>query len=722
MTNIYKILVFICCLAVSSSLFAGAIVPGFDDAQAMVDYTERQCGNADDMGGITGSGTITLAAKFTPSEADTTKTDGPVVILEVGGVHYGNGIYICDGMLTFASKGANGIGGSNQPIDGLYDTDASDSTAAVVMAPVYPNIETEVVASFNTNTGELTVLINGRLYTETISGTSGSANLSGNTSVTFLGFTPEGGGNCLDYGGLGTPEDDVPELLVQGYSDNLNGTTGMEMRGQIFDDVIDMEQLPRNPVPANGAVNVDPAAVTSLQFDTAGDPANTSNPNPDVTGHFVTAYSTYDPEDPSNNVEAVSAFLPAGSDPLEIPISFSLGDEIYWQVEEQISGAAEGSPSNITGPIWHFEALPAIPAITDSPEDAADFPGSELTFNAAFTSKTPAAVEWVKAGDPETIVDDFDADITISVSQHGDSYASSLTVSNIEKADQGEYFCRASNTNGNADSDSARLGVKRMIGYWPLDGDYLDYSGDEHHADPNTTPLESQWVDGVDPASTGQALDTEPNALAAAETEPFEPAKYTSEISITFWLKWAGPEAATDFLTGLVCSTDRELENNWWFGLNQDGQIAGNTPNYNPLTAPIDNQITPGEWSHLAFVNNEDSQLNLYVNGALVAASDSFEINKHLLPVQLMCDRRDQDGVLWRHTPGVFDEIKMYNYALTTDQIAQEYYDITGESFCKDPYSEDLQFDFNGDCKVDLADFAMMAVDWNESNLYPQLD
>ncbi|OXU15792.1 LamG-like jellyroll fold domain-containing protein [Sedimentisphaera salicampi] len=725
MTKVYKILVLMFFAAACSVSLAGEIVPGFDDADALVDFSEKTA-QSQTCPPIDSSGLITLSAKFTPTEADTTKTDGPVIVIEVGGTTFGTGLYICDGMLTFCSKGAGGSGGEQANVASLDDTDASgDEGVAVAMGPVYPGVETEAFASFNANTGELAVMINGRLYEETITGTLGSTNLTGDRRVSVLGQFPAEGEsyNYPSMGGLSRDWYPSIELVTSdGCAVAMETEGGSDVRGQIFEDVIDLETFPRNPVPANNAINVDPAAVTSVQFDTAGDPADTSNPNPDITGHFVTIYSTFDPADPNNNVAEVDTFVPAGSDPVQVPYSFNLGDEVFWQVEEQVSGASKGAPGNIAGPVWEFEALPAIPAITASPEDTADFAGTEVTLNASFTSKSAASVNWVKAGEPELILDDSDPDVTIGVSQHGDSYTTSLSIADFEKADEGEYFCRTNNAAGTVDTDSAMLGVKRMIGYWPLDGDYTDASGEGHHADPNTTPLASQWVDGVDPAMTGQALDTEPNALVAAETDAFVPAEYTNGLSVTLWIKWAGSGVAPTDWTGLVCSKDQQLDNNWWFGLGPDGQIDINHQDYGPVTAPQEYYLPEGEWAHIAFVNNEDEQGKLYVNGTLAAVGGPFKTSRNELPVQLMSDMRDENGTLWRPTYGVFDEIKMYNYALSSDEVAEQYYQITGETVCTEPESPVLQFDFNGDCKVDLADFALMAGDWNESNLYPQLD
>ncbi|OXU13962.1 LamG-like jellyroll fold domain-containing protein [Sedimentisphaera salicampi] len=692
---------------------AGDIVPGLDDATAEFDGT-TPLNNANAIVANTTYKT-TFAVVCTPSADDISNSySGSVVVLENGGTGNGSGIYITNGMYVFYAKDD---GSGNAYPSGMYDTDLSDNSISLPIGAAVADTEQTVYFSYDAPAGQGYGAVDGQAVSYSVTGFDGEIDLSGSQTVTFLG-THEGGiaGGPGNLGAM-TGNTEAPNIY---HVDSIRTFTDPEIgniRAQIFYDV-NFDVLPNDPSPANGEIDVDPDAVTQLQFDAAEDPANPGSVNPNITGHFVTVYSSYSPDPNQASTVDYETFVPAGSDPVTVPYTFQLGDDIYWQVEEQISGASKGDSSNILGPVWGFEALPAIPVIDSAPADAAGFAGETLSMTCEFTSKSPANVFWVKAGDPEIILDESDPDITISGSQHGDSYVSTLEVANIEIADQGEYVCRVTNADGSVDTASAKLGVKRTIGYWPLDGDYTDASGEGHDADPNVVPQPEQWVDGVDPAKTGQALDTVPEPYAAAATEAFAPAAYTNEMTISLWVKWSGDESPGGFWSGLV-SSNGDNGNNWFFELSANGQLHANAPGYDAWGNIEADNLTPGEWAHVALVNEAGEVGKMYINGALVAVDETYQVSKAENPVYLMCEGMLADGTLDRPTVGVFDEIKMYNYALTGEEIAAEYYDITGETVCADPYSPDLQFDINGDCEVTLADFAMFAADWGECNLLP---
>lgn len=76
---------------------------------------------------------------------------------------------------------------------------------------------------------------------------------------------------------------------------------------------------------------------------------------------------------------------------------------------------------------------------------------------------------------------------------------------------------------------------------------------------------------------------------------------------------------------------------------------------------------------------------------------------------------------------GLIDEIEVYNYALTVDDVAIAYEGYTGEDTCvyppaldftgPDDSNEDGVFD--ADCVVDIYDFAYFASSWLECGLIP---
>ena len=61
------------------------------------------------------------------------------------------------------------------------------------------------------------------------------------------------------------------------------------------------------------------------------------------------------------------------------------------------------------------------------------------------------------------------------------------------------------------------------------------------------------------------------------------------------------------------------------------------------------------------------------------------------------------------------------NYALTKQEIAEEYYSVTGvESICDLEIYDLYDWDFDRNCKVDLPDFAEVAARWlADYRIYP---
>jgi hypothetical protein len=69
---------------------------------------------------------------------------------------------------------------------------------------------------------------------------------------------------------------------------------------------------------------------------------------------------------------------------------------------------------------------------------------------------------------------------------------------------------------------------------------------------------------------------------------------------------------------------------------------------------------------------------------------------------------------------GRIDDLKIYNYARTVEEVAQDYLAVRGEWIC-DQSLPALTYDFDGNCRVDLSDFAIFASEWLQSNrIYPE--
>ncbi len=66
---------------------------------------------------------------------------------------------------------------------------------------------------------------------------------------------------------------------------------------------------------------------------------------------------------------------------------------------------------------------------------------------------------------------------------------------------------------------------------------------------------------------------------------------------------------------------------------------------------------------------------------------------------------------------GLIDEVSIFSYPLSEAEIIALYTSATGESLCVDDPGD---ADVTGDCKIDIADFALIAAQWMEDgNMYP---
>ncbi|ARN57797.1 Immunoglobulin I-set domain protein [Sedimentisphaera salicampi] len=711
-----KSLIFLCSVLAAAGVWAGDIVPGFDDADALCDYTAARDGQTSDPVNIDPGSQITFAARFTPAAIDVSDPANPVVVLEVGGTTFGSGFYICNGTLVYALK--TGAGGT--PQTGLEDLDLGDSAASVILGELQAEEQVEVFLSLDLSTGKVAYSINGDYAVKKFINHPGQTNLTGNNSVAFLGA---GGLNSGHMGGLTGGDNGQMDLLNADHIFSMQGVEGADIRGQIFNDVFDDSYIPHDPNPASGAVNVDPSSTTSLSFYTAEDLANPGAQNPDVTAHFVTFYEGADGEPNMDQIISEDT-IAAGADPISFPYSFQRGDEVFWQIEEQINGAAKGSEENIKGPVWSFKALKTIPSFLDQPEDQLVFEDEDAEFVCGINSGEPiSTLNWYKVGEPDVVVDDSDPDITITTVQDGEDYTSTLTITNLEMADEGQYYCQAENINGTNTSDSASLKLKRLVAHYQFDGDYTD-SASGYDITPYDTELTGQWTEGV----IGQALNLKdfadenatPTSSGGNTADLLYPGEGTGMMTLSAWIQWSGPNPAGGFWSHWF-GNDGAGGFNFAIQANRGGgRLHINSPN--GVMDPLFDNFLPGsienliqdEWVLVTATANTVSG-KLYMNGQLVLEDSGFSIATNETNIYVGCEGSSTNKPAY----GYIDDARVYNYILSDDEVAQLYYDVTGESVCSDFNAENLQYDFDGDCQVSLSDLQTAAGGWLNSKLYP---
>ncbi|ELR69992.1 hypothetical protein C900_04436 [Fulvivirga imtechensis AK7] len=156
-----------------------------------------------------------------------------------------------------------------------------------------------------------------------------------------------------------------------------------------------------------------------------------------------------------------------------------------------------------------------------------------------------------------------------------------------------------------------------------------------------------------------------------------------NNFTVAYWVKKMAPTNNNDNIMGVAkWNIGGESGTNEWL-LNIGGQnseyphfnIESGTIKYKAISAT---PLTVGQWHHLAGVR-EGSQLKLYQDGVLVATTEvgSAVINNTNLPVYI--GRMAAEGY---NSHAVFDELKLYNYALSASEISNEAVAVSSPVSC----------------------------------------
>jgi hypothetical protein len=515
---------------------------------------------------------------------------------------------------------------------------------------------------------------------------------------------------------------------ADGLPANYIGINGRQTVGYIVDDLkIDaiFNDRAQDPGPADQTTGI-ASGTLNLEWNKGKD--SSGNPNSAINKHYV--YVTRELfEGEPNFVAPGAAFYEVADVPGSVTkqITVASDEVVYWRVDESIlvNGTDSGpnDPNTIMGLVWSFETIKSVPIITGQPANALVEAGQTAQFMISVDSASPELYAWYKT--PDNANNTPDDDVLVDTSEN-------LVWLSVTPANEGYYYCIVSNDSGvKVPTNVVKLGVKRNVAYWTLDlddfvgGFYLDVSGNGHHAEPNLLPDTAQFVDGLDPAKTSQALDMTVNPLSAADAGDWAAAAFTNEVTVSAWLKWAGTNGAWQ---GIVSNRVTPTDGNFYVEIRQDNgnvQFAG--PNFNLLQSV---NLPVGQWTHLA-VTASTAGINIYMNGLPVASripAANASIGENIVPMYIGALARPDGFMLASPFNGIMDDIRIYNYVKDRYGIADLYYDITAIPLCLNPANVNMAFDVAGggvsgdqpDCRVDLQDFAVFAGNWLNCGYYPQ--
>lgn len=450
--------------------------------------------------------------------------------------------------------------------------------------------------------------------------------------------------------------------------------------------------------------------------------------NPDIRGYYIYLSRGVASDDPNIHLldykPQVHNEDPYLTDPYNEYgyINRKADTTYYWRVEQAMDDGTgnplpAGDPNNIWGPLWSFRTISITPYIMTHPEDTV----ADLSGNASFTAKGSASAthyRWYKVDTP---------DIEMAEGALAPDKTTTLNITGATLADEGLYYCIVyygnPDTGGtpSAPSDQARLWTSRLIGHWKFDGDLTDsvassVPGAPVHDAFMKTGTANFVSETTDSAIVGtDALRIYPDGEFALLPDADYFNYYPGGFTISLWYKEYTPQPPGNvFLSKFDAGTSGWLLRSY-DGENSAGDFIIENTGSLAYAAIGDNQ-----WNLLTVTYNPATQvLRTYTNGQL---TNQTTIDLSALPVPASAVEIGGEDTWETDVTGdiAIDDLKMYSYPLSTEEIAQYYLAYSGAEWVCNYEAYDLLYDFDGNCRVDLADLAFLAATWLDSyRIYP---
>lgn len=337
------------------------------------------------------------------------------------------------------------------------------------------------------------------------------------------------------------------------------------------------------------------------------------------------------------------------------------------------------------------------PVILASPADVQVRRPGPAAFETVFESQTEPTVLWYRSQQTgDTLVDTGSGRITAQLLYDAQTqrYTARLIWTETLIADSGSYYCRVSNeSNVWRSTQPALLTVEGLLAHWTLDAsDYADgVYVDAVSGHPAAVWGLPTFVEGADGQPQG-AVRISPDS-GWAVTEPLDVTSGTGAMTASFWVRW---------LYNPVSVSDVQMQS--W-------------PEVSLISA-ADGLSSEGRWQQICAVYT-GTVCRVYVDG-LLRAEGAYEMVSDTT-AQLTLGSGPEGLEVWE---GDLDDVRIYNYALASEEIAQLYYEKTGQGVCLLEHTS--PYDLTGpqgvpDCAVDLYDLAMFAANWLEEYDLPDL-
>ncbi len=410
----------------------------------------------------------------------------------------------------------------------------------------------------------------------------------------------------------------------------------------------------------------------------------------------------------------------------EISFSDLNYDGLYlWRIDEGINDGSGGTlpvddPNYQMGKVWQFGTLLSVPVVTLEPENCTVEAGQTAVFNTEARSISPAHYQWYSSDDDIVSEDD----VAIGTA----SLTGELEIANVAVSDEKYYYCLIYNDGGvdnGCYSTAARLVVPRQLAILPMNIIESSITPDtlEGHDltlvnDLLATSLPTVVEGANEQSGNGILFDNsnidDPNHYG--QYGRFEPGVVSyDDITIAMWVNWQGGEGTQHIFD--FASSSREymyitpsFNDELHFSLKNDGSSQY-------LDAP---ELEVGVWKYITItIDSANTTGCLYIDGELADTNDELTYR--------LSDFMPSDNYLafssWADDPpfnGMIDNVQIFNYALSELDVARMYIaDAPGMTACIQSARPEGQFDYNGDCIVNVLDFAVLAASWLDCAIMP---
>ena len=398
----------------------------------------------------------------------------------------------------------------------------------------------------------------------------------------------------------------------------------------------------------------------------------------------------------------------------------------YWTVDAYEPDGSGGELLT-TGKVFKFTTVAQQASATPvSPAKSAVEVGSDAVLSVVGINTE--TYQWFKVGTPDIALSDGD--------DYSGTTTDTLTVLNVQLDDEGNYYCQVDNAMTDpANSVSGLLMTKRMIIHYPLDDvvdnvtpdvvsgyDMVLYSSLAFNDDSLDYPTLVSGKIGSGALLFNNSDSTDPNVAWGqyASAGDVDVEDMGTGLTVEFWVNFAGTNGvwqgvidrrnawAADQMTWQVAQ-----------GIDGDG-VEFTREGVGGVGRAL---LIEGQWHHVTATFDELSgDIRMYLDGELDSTNTGFSYGSGTdAPLKMGCSNLSAEtGEAGEFFNGTLDDVRIYNYAKTTDQIAQDYLAVEGGWVCDNEGSQDLTYDFDNNCQVDIGDFAVLAATWMNSNrIYP---